>query len=764
MRPLRLTRLCLLAIASVTGIASAWGQADQPVRYDGHRIVRVSIRTDADLQRMSELSRDMWSHGAEVGKQADYRVSPEAFAALGESGIPFVVLNENIQANIDAERAQIIGAGAPDGPGTYFTTYRTRDEMSAYIDTLIAVNPAIASRFELPTQTIQGRTIFGIRITGTGGPAEKIGMQIESCQHAREWVAATTSMFVADKLVRGYGVDPEVTAILDNLEIFIIPLVNPDGYVYSWGPDRLWRKNRRPNAGGSFGVDDNRNWGYQWGGAGASTDPNADDYRGTGPFSELETQALRDFYIAHPNIRSAIDFHSYSQLVLSPWAYTLDQSPDGVEYNQIGQAMADAIFTYAGMPYEAGPVGSTLYLASGGSVDWTYGARGIYSWTIELRDTGANGFTLPANQIIPTGEENWRAVKTLANWTYTTDAIRFTPGPLPDFATPNVATPLSVAVRTLPGAALDTASPQMLYRVGAAGPFSSVALTNAGGGNYNGSIPGAPCSSTLQHYFSASTTAAVTSVYPAGAPAATISLTVAQRTDVLSDTLETVVPGWTIGATGDTATAGLWLRANPVGTAAQPEDDHTPPPGVNCYITGNGTVGGSVGQADVDGGATTLTSPTFDATGAGTAFVSFWLWYYQDGADTMPISLSNNNGSTWTQVELLSTSTNAWVKKTYNIGAFLTPTNQMRVRWVARDVNPGNIVEAGVDDFAVYRVGCDSIPGDVNGDGVVNFADLNIVLSNFGQTGAGIPGDADGDGDVDFADLNIVLSNFGTGS
>ncbi len=648
-----------------------------------------------------------------------------------------------------------------DGPGTYFTNYRTRDEVSAYIDTLIAVNPNVASRFSLDTQTLQGRDIWCLKIRGTGGPVNKIGIELEGCQHAREWVAVTTPMFIADKLIRGYGVDPQVTAILDNVEFYIIPIVNPDGYLYSWSTDRLWRKNRRQNANGTFGVDDNRNWGYQWGGAGASTNPADEDYRGTGPFSELETQAMRDFYQAHNNIRAAIDFHSYSQLVMSPWAYTLDLPPDVVEFNQLGQGMADAIKTFANMTYEAGPVGPTLYLASGGSVDWTFGARGIYSWTIELRDTGANGFLLPANQIIPTGEENWRAVLYLANWAYTTNPIRFTPGPLPEYAAPNTATPLSVGIRALNGATLDASSPLLFSRVGA-GAFSSVPLTSAGGGNYTGSLSGAPCGSNLQFYYSAQTTAAEAAVYPAGAPAMPLALPVLTKTDVLNDAFETAVPGWTVGAAGDTATAGIWIRANPVASAAQPEDDHTPAPGVNCYITGNGAPGGQVGAADVDNGATTLTSPAIDATGAGDAFVSFWLWYYNDGADSMPISISNNNGSSWVTLETVTATTGAWVRKNYRIADFVSPTSQVKVRWVARDVNPGNIVEAGVDDFLLYRVGCANIPGDVNGDGSVNFADLNIVLSHFGEVGPGIPGDADGDGDVDFADLNIVLSNFGS--
>ena len=139
-----------------------------------------------------------------------------------------------------------------------------------------------------------------------------------------------TGMFLADRLVESADTDPRVHALLSRAEIFVIPVVNPDGYFFTWSDsaNRLWRKNRRNNGDGTFGVDNNRNWGYEWGGAGASTQTSSETYRGTGPFSEPETAAMRDFFNARPNIVSNIDFHSYSQLVLSPWAYTVAPSVD----------------------------------------------------------------------------------------------------------------------------------------------------------------------------------------------------------------------------------------------------------------------------------------------------------------------------------------------------------------------------------------------------------------------------------------------------
>src|SRR5690606_37789233 len=114
--------------------------------------------------------------------------------------------------------------------------------------------------------------------------------------------------------------------------------------------------------------------------------------------------------------------------------------------------------------------------------------------------------------------------------------------------------------------------------------------------------------------------------------------------------------GWAAGAPGDNASTGIWERGNPNGTSAQPEDDHTPPPGVKCWFTGQGTPGGSVGENDVDGGTTTLLSPVFAAAGLTTAEISYWRWYSNDeGAspnnDVFVVGISNNGGSNWVTVE-----------------------------------------------------------------------------------------------------------------
>ena len=215
---------------------------------------------------------------------------------------------------------------------------------------------------------------------------------------------------------------------------------------------------------------------------------------------------------------------------------------------------------------------------------------------------------------------------------------------------------------------------------------------------------------------------------------------------------------WSLAAAGDTATAGFWVNADPVATAAQPENDHTPN-GTNCFITGNGVVGGAIGAADLDGGIASLTTPAFD--GSGDCFVNCWVWWSNDMGsapleDSMPISISNDNGATWTVMETVADNENAWIQHTWRIKDYVTPSATMKIRFAARDLGAGSIVEAGVDDFQVVRYGC-AVPGDFNGDGRVNGADLGTLLGNWGLPG---PTDLNGDGTTGGADLGILLGSW----
>ena len=304
----------------------------------------------------------------------------------------------------------------------WYDNYQNLTSIYNKLDEFQTNHPDLVSSFSIGN-SYEGREIRGVRISGTGGTkATRPAVLLNSAQHAREWVSPMATMYAAEHLLNQYSTDSSIMDMLDEVDFYVIPVVNPDGYEYSWSSPltRFWRKNRRINGNGTVGVDLNRNWGVGWGGGGSSGNTNSDTYRGTAPFSEPETQAMRDFYYDHQNLVANVDFHSFSQLILAPYGYSYTAEPaDGDLLYAIADEMADSIYDVHGRIYEPQPA-TDLYQASGISLDWTYDDQNVYSYTIELRPAGPlviSSFALPASEILPTAEEAYAAVLDLGNIT-----------------------------------------------------------------------------------------------------------------------------------------------------------------------------------------------------------------------------------------------------------------------------------------------------------------------------------------------------------
>ncbi len=758
-------RQWILAVSLAVALGSnVNGQVVGPaggVRMDGHKVVRVDIRSVRDLQTALALTDDVWSHHLGIGGPLDIRVSPAQLETMRTTRLSFEVLIEDVQAQIDAEHARLQGGG--DGPGWY-DDYKTYDQFVAHMNDLATQYPTLASTFVVG-QSLEGRSIMGLRVTGPGSVANRPAVFYNGGQHAREWVNPATTLYIGDELLSKYASNCQIKELVDNVEFLIVPIVNPDGYVYSWTPNnRLWRKNRRDNGAGCFGVDTNRNWGFQWGGQGASTNPCNDTYRGTAGFSEPETAAIRDYVTANPRIKIAVDFHSYGQLIMSPWGYTNALPPDHALFMQLNTAMQQAIAGFSGLSYTIGPIYTTIYPASGTSVDWYYGDRGILGFTIELRPVGSPGFVLPPEQIVPTAAENFQAIVALSS--YLLNGVQFTlPSGTP--ATVPSGTPSTVQVKIdNASGTFQSGTGRILTRVGTSGPFTPSALTPVGGSIFEGTLPAAPCNATIQFYFDAMTTAGQTVTYPSTCGVAQpLSTTAVSQVLAFADNFESNL-GWTV-QNHVSLTAGAWVRVDPIGTMngsvpAQPEDDYTPNPGVNCYVTGQGVVGGALGAADVDGGPTWLISPTIDLSGATGAAVQYARWLYcSTGEDKMTIDVSNNNGTTWVPAGDTS-NTSGWKVATLNIHDFVPLTAQVRLRFGVADQPNNSITEGAIDDLQVFKLQCPAVCyADCNGDGLLDLADFGCFQTKFATGNA--YADCNGDTLLDLADFGCFLTKFAIG-
>lgn len=280
------------------------------------------------------------------------------------------------------------------------------------------------------------------------------------------------------------------------------------------------------------------------------------------------------------------------------------------------------------------------------------------------------------------------------------------------YSTPDKSGPYTISAAISDPSTVTSAT--LLYRINSgcwvAEPMSPVA------GGYQAAIPGQQSGTRIDYYIRATDGPGFASVSPAGAPGGFYSLYVTQA--FYSCNAETLDAGWQLGMAGDDATSGTWILTDPVGTSwngepVQPEDDHTPDPGVKCFVTGNGGVGGVAGDADVDNGCTSLQSPSFDLGTVDRAFLSYWRWYGMDGNsadDIWAVDVSNDGGNTWVPLERIPENRPYWEKVTVSLDAIITLTNQMVFRFRACDLGASGLIEAAIDDVSIETFTQDPAP------------------------------------------------------
>jgi carboxypeptidase T len=299
----------------------------------------------------------------------------------------------------------------------YLSTFATAEATAGYhsagqleqdLRGLAERHPDIAELREIG-RSLQNRPIWALRLGDRHGTDRKV--LLLGCHHAREWISVEVPYLLAKHLLDASGADP-VRQWLQRGEIWVAPMVNPDGHEFSRTENRLWRKNRRQNANGSFGVDPNRNYGYMWGILNVNTSshvPQDETYVGPRAFSEPEVRAVRNL-VAVELFSGVLTYHSYSQLILYPWGYSSDPIVDPTDSSgmqELAGKMESLIQGVHGRTYIPEQA-STLYPTAGDTTDWAYGEYGVWSFTIELRPSSQaeGGFILPPSQIQPTFEEN----------------------------------------------------------------------------------------------------------------------------------------------------------------------------------------------------------------------------------------------------------------------------------------------------------------------------------------------------------------------
>ncbi|MCK4412301.1 MAG: hypothetical protein KAY32_02030 [Candidatus Eisenbacteria sp.] len=341
---------------------------------------KMQVRLDWPLQFQLEELRsigDLDPMRVTPGKEIILVSTPEQVERLEALGFVVEVQIADMEAHYAAQR---------EG-------YRNLGDLYSYseavdlLDQLHAQYPAITTaKFSIGT-THEGSTIWAMKVSDNPDIDEdEPEVFFDALHHAREPITVNVLIETIRHLCENYGTDPEATFLVDQRETYFVPVVNVDGYLYNEqnypGGGGMWRKNRRDNEGTScMGVDPNRNYPYEWGGTGSSSDPCSDVYHGPTPGSEPCVQAIMNLcnereFVTHDS------YHSYGGMVLFPWGYTTAHTPDDATFRTTATAMQ----AFCG--YSIGQPGEILYTVSGGTFDWTYAEHGMFSFTTEVDGSG----------------------------------------------------------------------------------------------------------------------------------------------------------------------------------------------------------------------------------------------------------------------------------------------------------------------------------------------------------------------------------------
>jgi len=397
---------CLVAVA-----AAVHDNVLNVESFDGFKVYKT-FPTENDLEFMRNFKAsgpyDYWTE-VRKNRPVDIMVPPSAQSTfirrLNEQGIKHEVMIEDVQTLINLERPKSKGKKVSADHDMTWTEYHSLEDMYSFLDYLESTYDFVST--ESVGKSYEGRDMRVAKIC-KGGCGNKPAVWIDGGIHAREWISPAAVTWMLREVVEN---DAEHPDLLENMDWYILPDHNPDGYAFTRDSNRMWRKTRSEHGSifGCKGVDPNRNWGYQWNTGGSSNDKCSETYHGPEAFSEIENQNVRDFI---NTIKDKLIFfnsiHSYSQLILLPWGFTSDPPENYDEMERIALLGSDALTAVHGEYYETGCIPCMLYVASGSSADWALGDANIqFSISMELRDTGTYGFILPPDQIIPTAEETW---------------------------------------------------------------------------------------------------------------------------------------------------------------------------------------------------------------------------------------------------------------------------------------------------------------------------------------------------------------------
>lgn len=587
------------------------------------------------------------------------------------------------------------------------TRYHDPAEVEAILNQTVSDHPAITRKFAVGTAR-QGRTIWGLLISDNAAVDEdEPSILFNAAHHAREVMTPEIALDLIERLTDGYGVDPDMTRRVNDYQILVVPIVNPDGVQRVHATDDLWRKNVRDNdSNGTInsndGVDLNRNYEWAFGNVcqGSSAAFSSETYRGSSEGSEPETRAMLDLGRKYTPVFD-VEYHSYAEAVYYAmscdprWNPKLSTVPgDGSISRVIGEDLAGRIIQAdGGIGYLADSYGSRV---DGTGRDQQYHEAGTISFVIEVNSSTEGGFHPDFGLYKQPTVEGHRPA-----WTWLIDRIDG----------PAIGGHVRDAVTGLPLQA-DLSLDQLQL------PDGKRLTSRADTGRFHLIV--VPGNYTLRVSRPGYQPAAVTLTVGTTAVIGDVSLQPLGATLITSEPFEDAarMAQWTIGSVpGDTAISGRWTWGEPEGTRSgdvqnntvqfgAPSLDRTPGLGKRALVTGN-IVNAALAGDDVDGGVTSAISPAYDLSGLFGVELAVHRWFRKDAIDPLDrfdieVSAAGNN---WLPLESLTATTTtpvaspAWVETRLTIDSVVQPGPAMRFRFRAADLGVDQVVEAAIDDL-----------------------------------------------------------------
>ncbi|XP_037692080.1 carboxypeptidase A5 isoform X2 [Choloepus didactylus] len=338
-------------------LAAALGQ----MNFTGDQVLRVLAKDERQLSLLRDLEGlkpqkvDFWRSPARPSLPVDMRIPfselKNVKAYLESHGLAYSVMIKDIQVLLDEEREAMAKSRRRERSTSSFSysSYHTLEEIYSWMDSFVAEHSDIVSKIQIG-YSFENRSILVLKFS-TGG-FQLPAIWIDTGIHAREWITHATGIWMAREIVSKYGKDRILTDILNDMDIFLEIVTNPDGFAFTHSMNRLWRKNKSTRPGiFCIGVDLNRNWKSGFGGNGSNSNPCSETYHGPAPQSEPEVAAIVNFIRDHGNIKALISIHSYSQMLMYPYGHTLEPVSNNEELTwPVGSLLTGPTTVASSMP------------------------------------------------------------------------------------------------------------------------------------------------------------------------------------------------------------------------------------------------------------------------------------------------------------------------------------------------------------------------------------------------------------------------------